>query len=99
MVASPSGSGDSFASFLLGIPTGGVLQISPFTAGGARYQGYFINDSWQATSKLTLNLGVRWEIPGVYTERFDRDNQLQPGHRQPGAGWAAESDNGAALHG
>ena len=95
--ASPSGSGDSFASFLLGIPTGGVLQFSPFTAGGARYQGYFINDSWQATSKLTLNLGVRWEIPGVYTERFDRDNQLQPGYCQPGSGWAAQSGHGAAY--
>ncbi len=76
--SSPSGSGDSFASFLLGIPTGGVLQISPFTAGGARYQGYFINDSWQATSRLTLNLGVRWEIPGVYTERFDRIASFNP---------------------
>jgi hypothetical protein len=76
--ASPSGSGDSFASFLLGIPTGGVVQISPFTAGGARYQGYFINDAWQVNQKLTLNLGVRWEIPGVYTERFDRQTSFNP---------------------
>jgi hypothetical protein len=76
--ASPSGSGDSFASFLLGIPTGGVLQISPFTAGGARYQGYFVNDAWQVNQKLTLNLGVRWEIPGVYTERFDRQTSFNP---------------------
>jgi hypothetical protein len=74
----PKGTGDSFASFLLGIPTGGNVQISPFTAGGARYQGYFINDSWQATSRMTLNLGVRWEIPGVYTERFDRQISFNP---------------------
>jgi Carboxypeptidase regulatory-like domain len=76
--SNPQGTGDSFASFLLGLPTGGSVQISPFTAGGARYQGYFINDSWQATSKLTMNLGVRWEIPGVYTERFDREVSFNP---------------------
>ncbi|MGE0407221.1 MAG: TonB-dependent receptor, partial [Candidatus Korobacteraceae bacterium] len=77
--ASPGvNTGDSLASFLLGIPNGGVLQISPFTAGGARYQGYFANDSWQVNQRLTLNLGVRWEIPGVYTERFDRQVSFNP---------------------
>src|SRR5439155_13433733 len=32
----------------------------------------FLNDTFQATTRLTLNLGLRWEVPGVYTERFDR---------------------------
>ncbi|MGE0407075.1 MAG: carboxypeptidase regulatory-like domain-containing protein, partial [Candidatus Korobacteraceae bacterium] len=81
--ASPGNTGDSFASFLLGIPSGGVLQISPFTAGGARYQGYFANDSWQVNQRLTLNLGVRWEIPGVYTERFDRQVSFNPNIPNP----------------
>ena len=69
---SPGASGNSFASFLLGYAAAGTLQTSPFTAGGMRYQGYYANDTFQATGKLTLNLGLRWEIPGVYTERFDR---------------------------
>src|SRR6185503_18556472 len=69
---SPGASGNSFASFLLGYAAGGTLQTSPFTAGGMRYQGYYATDTFQATNKLTLNLGLRWEIPGVYTERFDR---------------------------
>jgi hypothetical protein len=68
---SPGATGASFASFLLGCAASGNEQIAPFTAGGMHYQGYYANDTFQATPKLTLNLGVRWEIPGVYTERFD----------------------------
>ena len=69
---SPGATGNSFASFLLGYASSGTVQTSPFTAARMNYQGYFINDTIQVTDKLTLNLGVRWEIPGVYTERFDR---------------------------
>ena len=64
--------GNAFASLLLGLASAGNVQTSPFTAGGQHYQAYYANDTWNVTSKLTLNLGVRWEIPGVYTERFDR---------------------------
>jgi hypothetical protein len=74
----PGPTGSAFASFLLGLPSDGVVQSSPFTAGSQRYQGYFVNDSWQATPKLTVNLGVRWEIPGVYTERFDNLASFDP---------------------
>ena len=69
----PGATGNAFASFLLGLPNNSSnTQTSPFTAGSLRYQGYFINDTFQATSRLNLTLGLRWEIPGVYTERFDR---------------------------
>jgi outer membrane receptor protein involved in Fe transport len=65
------GTGGSFASFLLGDVASGIQQIAPFTAGGMHYQGYYANDAFQVGSRLTVNLGVRWEIPGVYTERFN----------------------------
>lgn len=70
--------GNSIASFLLGYPASANIQTSPFTAGSLRYQGYFINDTYQMTQKLTVNLGIRWEIPGVYTERFDRLVSFNP---------------------
>lgn len=76
-------SGNSFASFLLGYSSGGTVQTSPFTAGSMRYQGYFVNDTFQMTQKLTLTLGLRWEIPGVYTERFDRLVTFDPGLINP----------------
>ena len=59
------------------------MQTSPFTAGSIRYQGYFVNDTFQVTQKLTLTLGVRWEIPGVYTERFDRLVTFDPNLPNP----------------
>jgi hypothetical protein len=74
----PGATGDPFASFLLGIPTGGTYQASGFTYGRSHYQAYFVDDSWQVKQRLTLNLGARWEIPGVYTERDDRLATFNP---------------------
>ena len=48
------------------------------------YQGYFFTDTWQATNKLTVTAGLRWEIPGVYTERSTA-SELQPDGRESGA--------------
>ena len=68
----PGATGDPFASFLLGIPTGGTYQSSGWTYARTSYQAYFLDDSWRVNPKLTLNLGVRWEIPGVFSEKDDR---------------------------
>src|SRR5262249_26407137 len=76
---SQGSTGHAFASFLLGNPNNSsTVQTSPFTAGSLRYQGYFATDTFQATQRLTLTMGLRWEIPGVYTERFDRLATFDP---------------------
>ena len=69
-------SGNPFASFLLGYMvnqanTASVVQIAPPTYNTIYYQGYFVQDSWMATSKLTVSVGLRYEIPGVYRERHE----------------------------
>ncbi len=68
----PGATGDPFASFLIGQPTGGTYQSSNFNYGRSKYQAYFIEDSWQMNSRLTLNLGLRLEKPGAYYETEDR---------------------------
>jgi Carboxypeptidase regulatory-like domain len=68
----PGATGDPFASFLLGIPTGGTYQSSGWTYAATNYQAYFLDDSWQMNQKLTLNLGFRLERPGAFTEKDDR---------------------------
>ena len=68
----PGATGDPFASFLIGQPTGGTYQSSNFNYGRSKYQAYFVEDSWQMTPRLTLNLGLRMEQPGAYYETQDR---------------------------
>ena len=68
----PGATGDPFASFLIGQPTGGTYQSSNFNYGRSRYQAYFVEDSWQANPRVTLNLGLRLEKPGAFFETQDR---------------------------
>jgi hypothetical protein len=79
----PGATGDPFASFLLGIPTGGTYQSSGFTYATTSYQAYFLDDAWRVNRKLTLNLGVRWEIPGVFGEKDDRIVTFNPSAPNP----------------
>jgi hypothetical protein len=75
---SPGSTGSGFASFLLGYGASGSINIPAVTAGSMRYQSYYANDSFQATSKLTVTLGLRWEIPGVWTERYNSMSVFNP---------------------
>ena len=68
----PGATGDPFASFLIGQPTGGTYQSSNFNYGLYAYQVYFVEDSWQMNPRLTVNLGMRLEKPGAYFETEDR---------------------------
>src|SRR5205807_3306399 len=66
-------SGSGLASMELGLANNNsLLQTSLFTFATLYYQGYFITDTFQVNNKLTVTAGVRWEIPGVYRERFNR---------------------------
>ncbi len=76
--SNPGSTGDAFASFLLGIPTGGTYQSSGYTYNRTSYQAYFIDDTWRVTPRLTLTPGIRWERPGVYGEKDDRIVSFNP---------------------
>jgi hypothetical protein len=65
--------GQQFASFLLGVTTGGTIDRNTSRSNQTLYQGFFFQDDWKATRKLTLNLGVRWELENATTERFNRN--------------------------
>lgn len=73
-----AGTGNGFASFLLGCGSGGGLTHNSFVAGQMIYRGYYIGRQMQVNSKLTLNFGIRYEQMGPWSERFDRLVVLLP---------------------
>lgn len=70
--AIPSDLGFSFASFLLGLPTSGAIAIPADYAEQSTTTGVFIHDDWKVSQKLTLNIGLRYEIEGALTERYNK---------------------------
>jgi outer membrane receptor protein involved in Fe transport len=73
------GSGNSFASFLLGYPqstTRGYLLVWP----GKRTWEYswYIQDDWRVSPRLTLNIGLRYDVFTPYTEVANRISNVDP---------------------
>ncbi|MBM3746006.1 MAG: TonB-dependent receptor [Acidobacteria bacterium] len=65
-------SGTAMASLLLGLPaSGGLGYVSPLSL-QSHYLGAFLQDDIKLTPKLTLNLGLRYEVETPFTERYDR---------------------------
>jgi hypothetical protein len=65
-----AGTGDGFASFLLGVGSGNnQTGFNQFPAMTKHLLGWYVQDDWKATRKLTLNLGLRYEIQTAPTER------------------------------
>jgi len=78
---SPSAnSGFAFADFLLGLAlneghfvnqTEGVAQVPAQTAGKQDYRALFAEDTWHVLPKLTISAGIRYELQGPWSERFN----------------------------
>lgn len=71
--------GDGLADFMLG-------RSSQFVQGGGEFKylkgtrwGFFAQDNWRLTQRLTLNLGVRWDPFWPYYDREGRVVCFQPG--------------------
>ena len=62
--------GNPFASLLFGYPdNGSVINIYPSVANKSKETGLYFQDDWKVNSRLTLNLGLRYEWSTPYTER------------------------------
>ena len=84
--------GIGYASFLLGTGNGAIShQILPANAN--RYFGFYAQDDLKVSSKLTVNLGLRWDLETGETERYDSMSaidsalQLPAFENRPGCAW------------
>jgi hypothetical protein len=54
------------------------LSISKPTAGKQTYRALYFGDTWKVTHKLTLNLGLRYELAGPWSERYNDMDYFNP---------------------
>jgi hypothetical protein len=78
--------GYSFASFLLGVVDSASLSDAAGLGGRRDFAALFFQDDWRVSSRLTLNLGLRWEWnPNIY-EAHDRLSSWNPTKIDPASG-------------
>ena len=75
--------GNGFATLLLGIPIAGSMETTPFMSLFQRYNAGYIQDDWRITSKLTLNLGFRYEFISPYGDKFSQIGRFNPNAIEP----------------
>jgi hypothetical protein len=80
--------GNAYASFLLGeLNTTNVVEDSQVATSGRFYTyAFWAQDDFRVSPKLTLNLGLRYDIMKPYTEKFDRWSFMNPDLPNPAAG-------------
>ncbi len=70
----PCSNADTFTEFLLGLPPTSasyVLKARPPMNVYNWEEGYFGQDDWKVTSKLTVNLGLRYDLATPFIEKSD----------------------------
>lgn len=85
---STTGSGHEFASLLLGAVDEADSTLLPvlFPNLAYRYTAGYFQDNWRVNSKLTFNLGFRYEVPIGFHERDGNYSGLDPNKPNVGAG-------------
>jgi hypothetical protein len=76
--SSPAGTGNSFASFLLGQVGSGQQTNAPAFAFNSWSEGSYVQDDLKLTPRLTLNIGLRYDVSGPPTERHNFYSNFDP---------------------
>ncbi|MDX1981055.1 MAG: TonB-dependent receptor [Bryobacteraceae bacterium] len=76
----------SMADFLMGTPSS--FALSTLLGGQMRFRNYmaYAQDDWKLTRKLTVNLGIRYELT---TPWWDKQNNMNKLELAPGANYGA----------
>ncbi len=79
-----NGAGDSVAAMLYGWTNRGRREETFSLQSRAATMGFYVQDDWKVNSKLTLNLGIRYDIDTPRWEGFNnRQNSFDRGANNP----------------
>ncbi len=81
-----SGTGDGLATFLIGGVNTANIQISDRISTRAYYLAGYVQDDWRLTTRLTVNLGLRWETELPRRAIGDTQNSFDPARLNPVSG-------------
>jgi hypothetical protein len=85
--------GNAYAAFLLGIPdsTGLATVRNPDTFSYGNSYAFYAQDDWKATSRLTVNFGLRWEYHPAFNDHYNNLADFLPDY--------TSTINGVSVHG
>ena len=59
--------GNAFADFLLGYLAGSSKPLGPSNIESRNFRyGFFVQDDWRVNNKMTINVGLRYDVPTLY---------------------------------
>jgi hypothetical protein len=64
--------GLEWAAFMLGVPSGVNISTNDDLYLTNKFYSGYVQDDWKLSRRLTLNLGLRYELEGGFRERFNR---------------------------
>lgn len=81
-------SGDPFASFMLGAVDASTITVQNYSTLGTRTHPFapYVQDDWKLAPRLTLNLGLRYEIYPPLTEVLNRGSFMDTSLTNPATG-------------
>ena len=73
--------GNASSDYMLGLIATGVVQNGSYQAAIQHDLYMYVQDDWRLTSKLTLNLGLRYEIPFQWYQPDGQASTFVPGYQ------------------
>jgi Carboxypeptidase regulatory-like domain/TonB dependent receptor-like, beta-barrel len=99
LVSGGIGNGSTLGSFLLGLPhnSNSSFPVNANSFWSQHYSALYFQDDWRVTPKLTINLGLRWDVETPVTDRYNRVTSVYDMNAVNPVSGAAQAAYGAML--